>query len=612
MKKCYLLSIIISFCFALTTQAQTPYEGIPYEFVPATLDELSEKPWAKMAYGTYNNPGRTIGADSSGKTHQIITISSRDNNTCDNNGSAIALSTLPAAGLIPDWDVEKDGPLRAMRLNDDRPNNPSNALGSQITYYFKPDSNRNILMVYFAFVTEYPGHSYEHNPKFSIEVLQANDTLIPTANPKHAYFLVNPQGSSANENPVSHDSILKLNNRYYTCGNGQWSNWFPVAFDLRDYIGQEIRLRISATDCHPAGHYAYAYFTARGLSGSINVEALAGDSVRFSVPSGFQHYEWRINDQVMSDSTYELIKERNINDVSISCVLTSFNGATMTFSTKINYYDLNPDFTWAVDSATNYYDVQFTNQSILNIVNGGDTVSQEIKYIEWNFGDGTPISTEINPIHRYANPGTYTVSLTLYDNEGKCDTTVNKTIVIDTITYELSPNFEWNKTDSGVQFINQSILNIIRGGDTVSQEIKYVEWNFGDETPVSTEINPIHQYADKGTYTVSLTLYDNEGKCDSTITKEIVIDSLNAVHDYLNDKNIVTLFPNPATNLITVSSDTEIELIEILNTNGQLLISRPCVGIKEESIDVSSYATGFYLMRIKNNAGTAIRKIMIQ
>ena len=31
---------------------------------------------------------------------------------------------------------------------------------------------------------------------------------------------------------------------------------------------------------------------------------------------------------------------------------------------------------------------------------------------EWNFGDGSPISTATNPVHAYQNPGTYTVTLT--------------------------------------------------------------------------------------------------------------------------------------------------------------------------------------------------------
>ena len=522
MKKHYLILMAIAAFFStLTTQAQTPYDGIPYEFVPATLSELANKTWARMSHGSFINPGQTLGPHPSGSTHRIITDRMNDNNTCDNGGSPIVLTTLPPAAMIPDWDVKNDGQLRAMRLGDDRPANP---LGSQITYYFKPDSERNVIMVYFAFIAENPTHPYEYNPTFTIEVLRANGQRI-NGGTKSSYFLVNPKGNSPNHNPLSHDTLLIQHNNYYACGTvdstnfRQWSNWFPVAFDLRAYIGTEIRLRISATDCSPTGHYAYAYFAARGLSSNIDV-TFTENTTRYTVPSGFYQYTWYINGENIDYPGYTLERDRNANETSVSCVLTSHNGATMTFSTEVNYYELKPDFTWAVDSTSNDYNVQFTNQSILNIVNGGDTIPQEIKYVAWDFGDGTPISTEINPIHQYANPGSYAVLLTLYDNDRRYDSTIHKVIKID-----------------------------------------------------SSNIS---------------------------------------VKEYMNEVNKVTLFPNPTTNQITVSSDTEIELIEILNANGQLLISHTCAGTtKEERIATHTLANGIYLVKVKTTAGETVKKIVV-
>lgn len=48
----------------------------------------------------------------------------------------------------------------------------------------------------------------------------------------------------------------------------------------------------------------------------------------------------------------------------------------------------------------------------------------------WNFGDGSPISTAQNPTHTYANPGVYTVSLTVSNNGGVTTNTYSRVIPV--------------------------------------------------------------------------------------------------------------------------------------------------------------------------------------
>ena len=52
-----------------------------------------------------------------------------------------------------------------------------------------------------------------------------------------------------------------------------------------------------------------------------------------------------------------------------------------------------------------------------------------VKY-EWNFGDGSSVSTEANPSHIYLNPGTYTVKLMVMDKKGSKMDDTSKSIVI--------------------------------------------------------------------------------------------------------------------------------------------------------------------------------------
>jgi len=282
-KHCLILTAIVAFFSVLITQAQTPYEGIPKEFVLDSASEMNALDWVNMSHGTYKNPKKSAGFDQRGSTHQVITLKVDDVNACMSyrykggeenviieSADKAYLQTLPN---IADWDTAKDGTLRALRLGDDISNNP---VASQITYSFKPDEERNVLMVYFAFVAAGPHHYYMENPLFNIEILKADNTLINTDDPKKSYFLVNPKGQSINENPLAHNEILMAHDKYYVCKSGDgidhsdihWIDWTPVVFNLHDYIGEEIQLRITTTDCLLRGHFAYGYFVVRSFNGS--------------------------------------------------------------------------------------------------------------------------------------------------------------------------------------------------------------------------------------------------------------------------------------------------------------------------------------------------------
>ncbi|MDR2963651.1 MAG: gliding motility-associated C-terminal domain-containing protein [Bacteroidales bacterium] len=62
-------------------------------------------------------------------------------------------------------------------------------------------------------------------------------------------------------------------------------------------------------------------------------------------------------------------------------------------------------------------------------------------HYEWNFGDGTPISTDENPTHIFANPGEYVITLLVRD-ESSCnleDTISKKLVIAEQIAYETLP-----------------------------------------------------------------------------------------------------------------------------------------------------------------------------
>ena len=68
-------------------------------------------------------------------------------------------------------------------------------------------------------------------------------------------------------------------------------------------------------------------------------------------------------------------------------------------------------------------DVNFTSSAT-------EPDGEEITY-EWDFGDGSPTSTEQNPSHTYAEPGFYTATLTVSDPAGRSDT---RTVRVSAVT----------------------------------------------------------------------------------------------------------------------------------------------------------------------------------
>src|SRR3990172_2104057 len=47
------------------------------------------------------------------------------------------------------------------------------------------------------------------------------------------------------------------------------------------------------------------------------------------------------------------------------------------------------------------------------------TCSMDASKYEWNFGDGTAVSTDANTSHSFSTAGTYTVKLMVMDKKGK-------------------------------------------------------------------------------------------------------------------------------------------------------------------------------------------------
>jgi PKD repeat protein len=131
---------------------------------------------------------------------------------------------------------------------------------------------------------------------------------------------------------------------------------------------------------------------------------------------------------------------------------------------------------------------------------------------EWDFGDGTT-SGEQNPLHTYAEPGLYTVSLTITDEGGAQSTeTREEFIAVDTppaLQAEFMADTLYGSTQTLVRFQDQS-----------SGEIASWHWDFGDGV-TSAERNPQHVFRSTGTFTVTLTVTGPSGS-DTRVKEDYI------------------------------------------------------------------------------------------
>ena len=77
-------------------------------------------------------------------------------------------------------------------------------------------------------------------------------------------------------------------------------------------------------------------------------------------------------------------------------------------------------------------------------------------------------------------------------------------------------------------------------------------------------------------------------------------------------ENNVAIYPNPAKNILNITSEEQIESIELYNILGKLVLSKAGVSATESTIDVSSFTHGIYILKLQTEKGAASYKISIE
>ncbi|MEJ2591276.1 MAG: PKD domain-containing protein [Candidatus Thiodiazotropha sp.] len=171
----------------------------------------------------------------------------------------------------------------------------------------------------------------------------------------------------------------------------------------------------------------------------------------------------------------------------------------------------------------------------------------------WDFGDGNS-SSEANPSHIYAATGSYSISLTVTDNDGATGSDTTSADITGQPSGNLAPVANANGPYSGAAGVAVSFSSA--GSTDADGSIVSYAWSFGDGA-TSSLANPTHTYAAAGSYDVSLTVTDDGGATNSDITSASIAAAPNVAPTANANGDYTGVTGSPVSFFSTGSSDSD-------------------------------------------------------
>jgi gliding motility-associated-like protein len=295
-----------------------------------------------------------------------------------------------------------------------------------------------------------------------------------------------------------------------------------------DTSSGQIKLVLESTNnkgCASNRDSLFVTFIPSPVANFTNTNACANKPLDFtdlSAPSpSISSWGWDFGDgsgtSTASNPSYSYAAS---NVYTVTHVITLQNGCRDTVRKPITVYN-SPVANFSVSSVCQGYASNFSDASTIS----PDTLVAW----DWSFGDGNS-SAVVNPQNTYSSTGVYNVNFTVTTNKGCSDMTVK------TVTVHARPHADFAISSATVlAYENVSFTDQSSPAGTMTSW----NWNFGNAT--STAQNPNNAFTDKGIYSVTLAVIDNNG-CADTAKKDVIVYLLPLVpsaftpnHDGHND-----------------------------------------------------------------------------
>lgn len=229
----------------------------------------------------------------------------------------------------------------------------------------------------------------------------------------------------------------------------------------------------------------------------------------------------------------------------------------------------------------------------------------------WDFGEGGT-SNEYDPIYDFAEAGTYSVTLAIANSVGT-DTLTQSVVVAPSPIY---PEFMVYLNNTNLSLPNAAVQFINNTANATSYR-----WEFGDDS-TSTNVNPLHQYLNADTFTVSLSAMNIDMGCYNKTVKEnlIIVPTAISSTSFIGSNTIkFGAYPNPFKRTTSISfaliQPDHVDLI-IYNYLGQVVLEIFSNNVEtgrlySAEFDASDLPAGLYYCVMHARIGVKVLKLTI-